>query len=207
MDSEEKIGAAVSHRRKEFYLFTKCGHAEGFAHPNWRPEALLASIERSLKRLRTGAVDLIQLHSCSLEELPRETPIAALERARDKGYAHYIGYGGDGQAARFAVECGRFDTLQTSISIADQRPLTPSRFRWRRKRKWASSPKGSHRTNAAWRTGSRLKILSPALLGTARKVEISISPDGRSVFNRSSVHATTAPQWPPPSWSTTKPGR
>src|SRR5205807_3275067 len=29
-NSEELIGQAVSNRRKEFYLFTKCGHPHGF---------------------------------------------------------------------------------------------------------------------------------------------------------------------------------
>ncbi|HWN91529.1 MAG TPA: aldo/keto reductase, partial [Verrucomicrobiae bacterium] len=68
-DSEELIGGAVSGRRREFYLFTKCGHGRGWGRGDWRPTALLASIERSLKRLATDHLDLIQLHSCSREEL------------------------------------------------------------------------------------------------------------------------------------------
>jgi hypothetical protein len=85
--------------------------------------SLLSSIERSLERLRTDRLDLIQLHSCELSELRKGEAITALERARERGWTRYIGYSGDGEAARFAVECGRFDTLQTSVSIADQEAI------------------------------------------------------------------------------------
>jgi aryl-alcohol dehydrogenase-like predicted oxidoreductase len=122
-DSEALIGRALGGRRREVHLFTKCGHAGGWARANWRPTSLLSSIERSLRRLATDHVDLIQLHSCSLAQLRKGDVIAALERARERGWARYIGYSGDGEAARYAVECGRFDTLQTSVSIADQEAL------------------------------------------------------------------------------------
>jgi aryl-alcohol dehydrogenase-like predicted oxidoreductase len=121
--SEELIGAAAAGRRKDYSLFTKCGHPEGMAKEDWRPDSLLASIERSLRRLRTDRVDLVQLHSCSEEELRKGDVIAALEEARRRGWTRYIGYSGDARAARYAVECGRFDTLQTSVSIADQESL------------------------------------------------------------------------------------
>lgn len=119
-DSEALIGSALGARRAEVFLLTKCGHPRGYGSGDWRPASLLSSIERSLKRLRTDRLDLIQLHSCSLADLRRGDAIAALERARERGWARYVGYSGDGEAARYAVECGRFDTLQTSVSIADQ---------------------------------------------------------------------------------------
>ncbi len=119
-DSERLIGKAIGARRQEFHLFTKCGHAGGWSSADWRRAPLLASIERSLRRLATDYVDLIQLHSCSLGELRKGEAIEALERARERGWTRYIGYSGDGEAARYAVESGRFDTLQTSVSIADQ---------------------------------------------------------------------------------------
>jgi hypothetical protein len=122
-ESEALIGAAIGSRRSECYLLTKCGHPRGFGRGDWRPASLLASIERSLKRLRTDRLDLIQLHSCSLADLRRGDAIEALERARERGWARYVGYSGDGEAARYAVECGRFDTLQTSVSVADQEAL------------------------------------------------------------------------------------
>src|SRR6267378_3695723 len=63
--SEALIGRAVGRRRAEYYLFTKCGHAAEDGRADWRPRSLVESIERSLRRLRTDYVDLIQLHSCS----------------------------------------------------------------------------------------------------------------------------------------------
>jgi aryl-alcohol dehydrogenase-like predicted oxidoreductase len=123
VDSEALIGTAVSGRRRELFLFTKCGHPRGFGAGDWRPASLLRSIERSLERLRTDAVDLVQLHSCSEAELRRGDVIAALETARERGMTRYIGYSGDGAAARYAVETGRFDTLQISVSLADQEAI------------------------------------------------------------------------------------
>jgi len=122
-ESEVLIGKAIGARRREYHLFTKCGHAGGWGRADWRPGPLLKSVERSLTRLATDHVDLIQLHSCSLAELKKGDVMTALERARERGLTRYIGYSGDGAAARFAIECGRFDTLQTSVSIADQEAL------------------------------------------------------------------------------------
>jgi len=121
--SEELIGKTVGDRRNDYYLFTKCGHPRGIGSEDWSRDSLLESIERSLRRLRTDRLDLIQLHSCSESVLRKGEAIEALQTARSKGYARYIGYSGDGQAARYAVESGAFDTLQTSINIADQEAI------------------------------------------------------------------------------------
>jgi hypothetical protein len=153
MNSEELIGQAVSGRRDEFHLFTKCGHPEKSSVADWRPESLLHTIERSLKRLKTDRVDLVHLHSCSEADLRKGDVIAALQTARQKGYTRYIGYSGDGHAAKYAIECGAFDSLQTSVSVFDQESLdlTLPLARERQMGVVAKRPIG----NAVWRYPTR----------------------------------------------------
>jgi len=119
-NSEEKIGKAVSHRRSSYYLFTKCGHASGFEFEDWDPKMLKLSIDRSLQRLQTDYVDLVQLHTCSEAQLRQGDVIDVLLRAQEAGKTRFIGYSGDNEAAAFAVASGVFQSLQTSCSIADQ---------------------------------------------------------------------------------------
>jgi len=121
--SEELIGKTVGHRRDDYYLFTKCGHPRGIGSEDWSASSILESIERSLRRLKTDRLDLIQLHTCSESILRKGEAITALQTAKEKGYARYLGYSGDSLAAKFAVDSGVFDTLQTSINIADQEAL------------------------------------------------------------------------------------
>jgi aryl-alcohol dehydrogenase-like predicted oxidoreductase len=153
-DSEELIGQAVSKRRKDFFLFTKCGHPHGMeSGANWSKDSLLESIERSLRRLQTDCLDLVQLHSCSESELRKGEVIDALQTARKSGHTRYIGYSGDSRAALFAVESGAFDTLQTSISIADQEAIDLTLPLAREKQMGVIAKRPI--ANAAWKTGHR----------------------------------------------------
>ena len=118
LNSEELVGQTVAGRRSEYFLFTKCGHDKEGDH--WNPKKMAEQIDRSLGRLKTDRVDLVQLHSCTEEQLRQGDVIDVVKRAKDAGKTRFIGYSGDGPAALYAVESGVFDTLQISASILDQ---------------------------------------------------------------------------------------
>jgi hypothetical protein len=125
--SEELIGKAISHRRDEYHLLTKCGHITGaldhLRFHEWDPRLIAKSIDRSLKSLRTDHLDLLQLHSCSEERLRKGEVIRAVEDAKRAGKTRFIGYSGDSDDAICAIESGAFDALQISVSIADQESI------------------------------------------------------------------------------------
>jgi aryl-alcohol dehydrogenase-like predicted oxidoreductase len=108
-ESEAFIGRALHarHKRGEFVLVTKCGWT-GDYQPAWSPGEIARTIDTSLARLKVDAIDVLLLHSCDLEMLKRGEAIATMQAARDAGKVRHIGYSGDNQALRFAVESGAF---------------------------------------------------------------------------------------------------
>jgi len=119
--SEELIGRTIAHRRDEFVLATKAGHVTGgYEGEAWTVQTVRDSIDRSLKRMKTGHLDLVQLHSCDVDVLERGDVIRVLQEAKQAGKTRFIGYSGDNEAALWAVRSGLFDTLQTSFNLVDQ---------------------------------------------------------------------------------------
>lgn len=92
-ESELRIGPWMKTRRKDFFLATKTEERNG--------QAAYDEIQRSLERLQTDQVDLIQLHNLVDETQWTEAFAAdgALEgaiRARDEGLTRFIGVTGHG---------------------------------------------------------------------------------------------------------------
>jgi aryl-alcohol dehydrogenase-like predicted oxidoreductase len=119
--SEELVGRTVANRRSEYFLATKAGHVTGgYEGEEWTYQTVADSIDRSLKRLQTDHLDVVQLHSCDVDVLERGDVIRALQEAEAAGKTRFIGYSVDNEAALWAVRSGLFDTLQTSFNLTDQ---------------------------------------------------------------------------------------
>ncbi len=90
--SEERLGRALGARRQEVVLATKCGRYD-FDAFDFSAERVRASIDESLRRLRTDYVDIYQMHD--IEFADREQVIhEALPAARDlqrAGKCRYVG--------------------------------------------------------------------------------------------------------------------
>lgn len=121
-DSEERIGRWLPRHRDEIVLSTKVGYdVPGAA--DWSREAVVLGVEQALRRLRTDTIEVVFLHSCSLEVLQRGEAIAGLLACRDDGKVRVAGYSGENEALAWAMGAGVFGAVQTSVNLADQRSL------------------------------------------------------------------------------------
>jgi len=107
-DAENRVGPWMDRHRKDFFLATKTGKRDF--------EGAYTQIRRSLDRLRTDHVDLIQLHALiHPDEWDQAmSPGGALEaavKAREEGLVRYIGVTGHGWnvAAMHKRSLERFD--------------------------------------------------------------------------------------------------
>jgi aryl-alcohol dehydrogenase-like predicted oxidoreductase len=129
--SEELIAKYIGHRRSEFIFATKCGSwrvlqpdGEWVQTLDYSAKAIAPQIERSLKRMKTDYLDIIQLHSPSFEDVAFGDGLEELQRVQQAGKVRFISLSADGDAAKKAIEIGTYDTLQLTYNVLDQGPGT-----------------------------------------------------------------------------------
>ena len=117
--SEEFIGYALKSRRDEFILATKTGE---HCDPNgsvydYSYEATLRFIENSLKRLQTDRIDLLQIHSASIEVIDRGETFRAMADAKQAGKVLHIGMTGGVAECVHAIKTGGYETVQSPFNL------------------------------------------------------------------------------------------
>ena len=94
--SEERIGRAIGHRRDEFVLATKVGESftEHGSCYDFSRAAVVASIERSLNRLRTDRLDVVCVHSDGRDlAIQHDTDVVAtLDALKTAGTIRAVGF-------------------------------------------------------------------------------------------------------------------
>ncbi|MCY4146870.1 MAG: aldo/keto reductase [Chloroflexi bacterium] len=125
--SEELLGKALRGRRQSVLVATKvsCLGEDGAALP--RPamaEHMTRSLHTSLRLLDTDYVDLLLLHSASVELLENSDAVALLKHFQAQGKARVIGASTYGTAAPRSAIAQGLDVLQVAYNILDQRLAT-----------------------------------------------------------------------------------
>jgi len=90
--NEELVGPYLKPHRDKIFLVSKCGMqgVDGVRVIDGRPETLVASLEKSLKRLQTDVIDLFYLHRWD-KNIPVEDSIGAMSRMVEQGKIKAIG--------------------------------------------------------------------------------------------------------------------
>lgn len=93
--AEERLGEALGGRRQKVILATKCGRYDT-NHFDFSARRVTASVEESLRRLRTDRIDLMQVHDIEFGDLKlvMEETIPALRRIQETGKIGFVGITG-----------------------------------------------------------------------------------------------------------------
>lgn len=124
--SEEYLGKALKGKRDQVILATKVGEhcdRQG-SYYDYSYDATLQFIDRSLARLQTDWIDLIQIHSAPIEVLERGETLQALLKAKQDGKVRHIGMTGSVEQCRRALEIGGYETVQVPYNLLNLRAET-----------------------------------------------------------------------------------
>jgi len=118
--SEDLIGRFIAHRRAEYFLASKCGCVPdapmGAAHLHTAAN-IGAGVERSLRRMKTDYLDLVQFHrSLTRSEFAEHGALEAALALKKAGKVRFIGVSGTLPNLVEQIEMGSFDAFQIPYS-------------------------------------------------------------------------------------------
>ena len=125
-DAEAFIGNSISHRRSEYFLATKCGcniDANGVRmEPRhlWTADRLRRNIERSLERMKTDYVDLLQMHNPTVEDVEKGELVEVLQEIQQAGKTRFIGVSSTAPHLLRFARMGVFDSFQIPYSALER---------------------------------------------------------------------------------------
>lgn len=122
--SEERIGRALSGRRAEYFLATKCGeHSRGTdTYYDFSYEAVRASIRQSLATLQTSHIDLMQIHFGPepWQVALQGDTLRAMREAQDRGEVQFLGASVYTDMIVPLARSKMFQVLQVELSLLNR---------------------------------------------------------------------------------------
>ena len=120
--SEESIGAAISGRRREYFLASKCGCTFDPSGPRqhiFTRKNITEGVALSLKRMKTDHLDLVQFHGTPPPDV-RDEAIQTLQDLKKQGRTRFIGASVSLPDATALLNLGVFDTFQVPYSAIER---------------------------------------------------------------------------------------
>ena len=118
-NSESIVGEATAGRRDQFVLATKVGYRGSAAE-------VTASVQRSLQRLRTDVIDVIQFHggmytAAEVDHILNDGLLDALLDLRRQGAVRFVGFTVEEPwTAQPLIATGQFDVMQVRYNLIYQ---------------------------------------------------------------------------------------
>jgi aryl-alcohol dehydrogenase-like predicted oxidoreductase len=123
--SEELIGRAVRGKRARAVIATKAGYEAWDQAPDFSPAEIVASTERSLARLGTDYLDLLQLHNPPLDVVTAPAVREALAGLVKSGKIRAWGVSAKGpEEAMQALRACEIAVVQANFNMMDVRVLS-----------------------------------------------------------------------------------
>ena len=118
--SEDLIGRFIAHRRREYFLASKCGCVPGApmgAEHVHTADNIKAGVEQSLRRMKTDYLDLVQFHrSLTRQEFEEHGALDAALALKKAGKVRFLGVSGTLPNLVEQIEMGVFDAFQIPYS-------------------------------------------------------------------------------------------